>query len=505
MSRVAAVNERYRATTAVARDGVSLFVVADENGAALNAAIRATARMAAEDGSDLWEHVLGAAKSLRWRLAFRPQPLDFNPSVTAAAQAVAVQADAIRPTLGDDGVALLEALTGAAERVAAEDPPVGDYLRESVLEVGPGACLVVADGTLSRGEIGSWLGPLGFRVLSTGMLADATLIADIAYVVGPPRLMRTSLITAPPTPEVSFFVPSWFGDRSLPTTAIADYARGAIRPRVRVFELGTLKPNADEVASEPEPIEDFAPPPVWGSQGSAHREPGVDEVVVRKVLLSGGYAIWMDDGERIRTLDPSQPAGERVAYTDVAAVESGTYLVLRLGVTERAVLYEATLASMGARRAVVESSQDRWKQALLGRLRSAGRPFVESAIRRLGVRAAEQAEAWTQPTLARPQLDSDFKLLLQWLEIAEEPAFSNATEFRRARYRAAAHMREQLELAMASADIEALRAGGYVKVDGAGFADIIATRVLAISPHTNVVPRHDAREPFLDGGGRWLE
>ncbi|WP_146085195.1 hypothetical protein [Rathayibacter sp. AY1F9] len=503
---MAAVNERYRATTAVASDGVSLFVVADENGAALNAAVRAVARMGAEDGSDLWEDVLGAAKSLRWQLAFRPQPLEFNPSVTTAAHAVAAQADALRPALGDDGAALLDALTEAAERVAAEDPPVGAYLLESVLEVGPTACMVVADGTHSRGEIGSWLGPLGFRVLSPGMLADATLIADIAYVVGPPRLMRTSLVTAPPSPEVSFFVPSWFGDRSLPETVIADYAQGAIRPRVRVFELGTLKPTADEVPAEPEPIEDFAPPPVWGSQVSAHREPSVDEVVVRKVLLSGGYAIWMDDGERIRTLDPSQPAGERVSYADVAAVEPGTYLVLRLGVTERAVLYEATLASMGVRRrAVVESSQERWKQALLGRLRSAGRPHVESAIRRLGVRAAEQAEAWTRPTLARPQLDSDFKLLLQWLELAEEPAFSNATEFRRARFRAASRMREQLELAMASADIEELRARGHVKVDGAGFADIIATRVLAISPHTNVIPRHDAREPFLDGGGRWLE
>lgn len=505
MSRVAAVNERYCATTAVARDGVSLFVVADENGAALNAAVRAVARMAEEDGSDLWEHVLGAAKSLRWRLAFRPQPLEFNPSVTTAARAVVAQADAIRPALGDDGTALLNALTEAAERIATEDPPVGAYLRESVLEVGPAACLVVADGTLSRAEIGSWLGPLGFRVVSPGMLADATLIADIAYVVGPPRLMRTSLVTAPPTPEVSFFVPSWFGDRSLPATAIADYAQGAIRPRVRVFELGTLNPTVDEVPSEREPIEDFAPPPVWGSQVSAHREPGVDEVVVRKVLLSGGYAIWMDDGERIRTLDPSQPAGERVTYTDVAAVEPGTYLVLRLGVTERAVLYEATLASMGVRRAVVESSQERWKQALLGRLRSAGRSHVESTIRRLGVRAAEQAEAWTRPTVARPQLDSDFKLLLQWLEVPDEPAFSNATEFRRARFRAASRMREQLELAVASADIEALRAGGHVKLDGAGFADIIATRVLAISSHTNVVPRHDAREPFLDGGGRWLE
>jgi hypothetical protein len=66
-------------------------------------------------------------------------------------------------------------------------------------------------------------------------------------------------------------------------------------------------------------------------------------------------------------------------------------------------------------------------------------------------------------------------------------------------------MREQLEDAMASADIEELRLEGHVKVDGAGFADIIATRVLAVSPNTSTVARHDARELFLDGGGRWLE
>jgi len=505
MSRVAAVNERYRSTESVARHGVSLLVVGDEAGAALNSAIRAVARAAAEDASELWENVLGAAKSLRWRLAFRPQPLALNPSIHIAATAVHTQAAAIRPALGSDGVALLDRLSAAARIVAASDPAVGAHLLDTIRETGPADCLVVTDGTLSRSEVGAWLGPLGFRVLSPGMLSEAEIIADVTYVVGPPRLMRTSLVTAPPTPEVSFFVPSWYTDRGLPTTLIADYSQGAIRPEVRVFEIDVVERSAATDLAEPEPIEDFAPPPVWGPQRSVTRDPGVDEVAARKVLLSGGYAIWMDDGDRIRTLDPSQPAGERVTYTDVSAVEPGTYLVLRLGVTERAVLYDATLQSMGARGAVVEASQDRWKHALLNRLRSAGRCEVEAALRRLGVRAVEQVEAWTQRTLARPQLDSDFRLLLQWLDVPEHPTFSQATEFRRARFRAASRMREQLEDAMASADIDALRIEGHVRVDGAGFADIIATRVLAISPHTNVVARHDAREPFRDEGGRWLE
>lgn len=504
MSRVAAVQERYRSAVTVAREGVSLFVVADETGTALSDAIRAVSRTAAVDGNGLWDNVLGAAKSLRWRLAFRPQPLEFNSSLPVAADAVIAQSQVIRAALGVDGVALLEALTDAARRVATEDPPVGTYLLESILEAGASDCCVVTDGTSSRGEIDAWLGPLGFRVLSPGMLADANLVADVAYVVGPPRLMRSSLVTAPLTSEVSFLMPSWFSDRGLPASAIADFAQGAIRPEVRVFEIGSLHSLATATETSLEPLEDFAPPPIWGPWSSVQREPGVDEVVARKVLLTGGYAIWMDDGERIRSLDPSQPAGERVAYTDVAAVEPGTYLVLRLGVTERDALYSATLESLGSRRVAVETSQVRWKEALRSRIHSAGRSHSESTLLQLGVRAAEQVEAWTQLTLARPQHDMDFSILLRWLELDEEPIFSNATELRRARARAANTVRELLEDAMATADIEALRSVGHTKVDGSGFADIIATRVLAISPHATVVSRHEARQPFRDGGGRWL-
>jgi hypothetical protein len=38
-----------------------------------------------------------------------------------------------------------------------------------------------------------------------------------------------------------------------------------------------------------------------------------------------------------------------------------------------------------------------------------------------------------------------------------------------------------------------------------GFRAIIATRVLAISPHAEIVSRHDARVPFEDRSAQWLE
>jgi hypothetical protein len=506
MSRVADINERYSAIQALARNGVGLFVVADASGTRLNDSIRAIARMALDDGNGLWDNLLGAAKLLRWRLAFRPQPLEFNPSIGASAAAVLTQADIVRAALGREGSMAVNALTAAVREVASSDPPVGPHLLDAILETGAPDCVVVTDGTLSRDEVGLWLEPFGVRVLSPGMLAEKEVIADITYVVGPPRLMRTSLVTAPATAEVSFFVPSWFTDRTLPRTVLADYAEGAIRPPVRVFALGEIAqdlPKTDD--TEPERLEDFLPPPAWGEHSSILREPGVDEVTVRKVLLSGGYAIWMDDGDRIRTLDPSQLAGERVNYTEVRSVKQGTYLMLRLGSTERAALYEQTLLSIGGRGDAIKHSQAVWKSRLLERLHDLGRTTVESTLRHLGVNAVEQALAWTDPTLARPQRDEDFWLLLRWLELSHEPTFSNATEFRRARSRAAARIREQLEEAMSGADMDMLRREGHVTLEGAGFSRIIAARVLAISPHVNVVMRHDAREPFPDEGGQWLE
>jgi hypothetical protein len=506
VNRVSAVNQRYEATASVLRDGVSVFVVSDPAGTRLDRCVRQVEMEAQSDGAELWRNLVGALKALRWRLAFRPQPLEFNEQVGIASATIESEAKTLRPGLGARGLALVEEAISASQAVAKLDPPVGTRLLETLLETGPGDCIVVTDGRSSRNEVNSWLGPLGFRVFSPGMLTDAELLVDVAYVIGPPRWLRPSLVTAPPAPEVCFVVPSWAGHATLPTTPLAEYAEGAIRPVVRVFQVGGAASVGDPPDRlEDESLEDFAPPPIWGQWGTDAREPEADEVQAHKVLLSGDFAIWMDEGDRIRTLDPSQPPGERVTYTDVDAVQRGTYLLLRLGVTERAALFDETVRSMGLRGPVVASTQQAWKGALLDRLKRDGRLEVQAQLRRLGVHAAVQVMAWTEPTLARPQKDVDFTSVLEWLGIPNTPTFDHATEFRRARSRAASQIREQLEIAVSEANMEALQQSGHVTIEGAGFADIFATRVLAISPSTRVIARHDARVPFRDRGGRWLE
>jgi hypothetical protein len=327
-----------------------------------------------------------------------------------------------------------------------------------------------------------------------------------SYVVGPPRFFRSGLVTAPVTSAVTFVMPAWFRDKRIPSSAIAPYADGAIHIKSRVFSEGDLTEPESRVEDEALE-EDYLPQPVWGSRQPPDREPSSEEVEARKVLLSGSFALWLDDGERIRTVDPRQPVGERVTYTDVPAVRPGTYLLLRHGQTEHRALYEAALSRLGDRGVAIEESQQSWKQQLQARLNHLGRRAVARELRIHGVKTADRAHAWTSPNLVRPHNDHDFEQLLQWLGLPIQPSFGNATSLRRAIYQLSAEIREQLETAISAADMNALERNGHLSLDAevAGFRGILATRVLALSPHTEIVSRYDARVPFRDRSGQWLE
>ena len=122
-------------------------------------------------------------------------------------------------------------------------------------------------------------------------------------------LDRSSLVTAPVTEGVSFLLPAWFGDRSVPRSAIAPYAEGAIRIEAKAFTVGDASEPEWSAPVEPEDEDAHLPQPVWGSRQSSHREPSSDEVEAHKVLLSGDLAMWLDDGDRIlRTDRANRPA-----------------------------------------------------------------------------------------------------------------------------------------------------------------------------------------------------
>lgn len=504
MSRVKALNQMYAASAVLARDGVEVVAIGDPLGARLNVAIRRLLRVSRDDGSELWDDLIGAAKSLRWRLLTQPQPLMFNADLFSGVEQVAHHVRVLRGA-AENG-ALLDELAAAAAAVGGADSLVGAVLMRSIEEVGASTCVVVAASNAARLGLEAWLSEFNVLVLTVGDLERERPRLEQAYVVGPPRFFRSSLVTAPVVEAVSFLMPSWFGDRSIPRSAIAPYADGAIKVEARLFTEGDIGEPELEVP-EVEVEDNFLPTFAWGSRQSAEREPTSEEVEAQKVLLSGNLAMWLDDGDRIRALDPGQPAGERVIYAEVSAVRSGTYLLLRKGETERGVLYRAAIGLLGIRGAAADATQKVWKVRLAQRLEQLGYREVVRALRLRGVKSPDRARAWTDPNLVRPHSDRDFEVLLEWLKLPIRPTFDNATMVRRALYQASSDFREQLEVAVSGVDVSTLERDGNLSLDAKteGIRGILATRVLAMSPYKEIVSRRDARVPFDDRSGQWLE
>lgn len=504
MSRVDALNQRYAASASLARNGIEIVAVGDPAGARFNIAVRRLMVLVKDEGGPFLDDLVGAAKALRWRQVTQPQSTVFNPNLRHLASEVAKHVGRLRGAISDQ--ALLDELAFSANVLANTDSEVGSALLRSIDEVGADTCVVVAASRPAAAGLESWLRDHGVLVLTAGELEREQPKREQAYVIGPPRFYRSSLVTAPVTEAVSFLVPAWFGDRNVPRSAIAPYAEGAIRVEARVFVEGDTSEPVFDLPDDSEDEDEYLPQPVWGNRRDSDRGPTSEEVEARRLLLSGNLAMWLDDGDRIRSLDPDQPAGERVTYTDVPAVRPGTYLLLRQGETERSALYQAAIARL-TRGDAVDHAQVAWKHLLAERIHEVGYEQVARQLRDAGVKTADRARAWTDPNLIRPASDQDFERLLRWLGIPVQPTFGYATVLRKTLYQVSAEIGKQLEAAVSAADLSELDAAGHLSLDikTEGFRGILATRVLAVSPFTEIVPRHDARVPFEDRGGQWLE
>lgn len=505
MSRIRTLNRLYADSAALVRGGVEIVAVGDPAGARFNAAVRRLMIALRDDGPGLWDDLVGAAKALRWRIITQPQPTEFNPGLVRLVEEVARHARHLREAVADQ--ALLDELEASSVAVASADPVLGNALLHDCLEAGVDDCIVIAASRPAQAGLNQWLKGYGVLVLTVGELERDRHQRDRSYVAGPPRFYPSSLVTAPVTSGVSFLLPAWFQDRSIPHSVIAAYAEGAIRIKAKVFTEGDTTEPVQEVPPEIQDEGLYLPQPIWGARQVADREPTSEEVIARKVLLSGNLAIWLDDGERIRSLDPRQPAGERVTYAEVAAVRQGTYLLLRQGVTERGALHQAAIARLRSLGGTVEVSQMAWKQLLAEKIQALGYRETVEELQAMGVRTADRVRAWTDPGLIRPHSDRDFELLLQCLGIPIQPTFGYATRLRKMLYQVSAEIGKQLEAAVSAADLSVLETTGNLSLDvkTEGFRGILATRVLAISPYSEIVSRHDARVPFEDRSGQWLE
>lgn len=503
------LNERYAASANLERVGIEIVAVNDPVGAHFNTAFRRLVALLQEEGGPYLDDLIGASRALRYRQVTQPQPLAHNPGLLSLADEVVRRAAGLNGAVSDQAV--LDHLAAAAAQVGWNDPQVGSTLVRSLDEAGPGSSVVIAASRSAAVGLASWLQQPGLRhhralVLTAGDLEREQPRREQAYVVGPPRFYRPSLVTSPVTGDLSFLLPAWFGDRSVPESAIAAYAEGAIHIKAREFTDGASPEPEHEPPFVGQNEDDYVPQPAWGPRREVDREPSTEEVEARKLLLSGHLAMWLDDGERIRSLDPRPPAGERVTHTEVLAVRVGTYLLLRQGESEHTALHAAAIARLSSGQ-IVDETQRAWKHELAQRIDAAGHREVSRQLRAAGVRSADRARAWTSPSLIRPSSDTDFERLLQWLGIPTQPTFGYATLLRKTIYLVSAEIGRQLERAISAHDLSELETSGHLRIDTKveGFRGILATRILALSPFTEIVSRHEVRVPFEDRSAQWLE
>lgn len=506
MNRIKALNRRYVISSRI--DGASagpvvVEAIPDPAGARFDQTLRDIIAALGEDAVS-FEELLSPAKALRWKRLFHAQPVTLDVRLQVLAERVIEQCSLMEGALDDQ---LRDELSKAAEGVAGNDTGYSDELPAWIDDVGAEECVVVAAHRSDVVELREWLQRDHLQVLTAREALSAVSDRSQMYVVGPPVFYPRALVTAAVTDEISYLVSDWFRCRKLPTSSFAEFAEKAVDVKTRVRESQNVEVANLPAVEQSDVLDEYIPQPIWGKVGTDTRGSKSDEALARKLYLGGRFAMWLDDGQRIRSLDPSQPVGERVTYTDVESVTEGSFLLLREGASERETLYKAALDSFGHRAADITASQTRWKCRLDDRLQHRGHWSVEDELKAFGVKACEQVRAWTDPILVRPKSKQDFRLLLEWLRVPVESTTENADMLKRALRSESQRIRKELEDIIEYIDLDELERIGYVSLGGrnVGVRGMCATRVLAISHFKRPVARSRTRLLIKDDGGRWLE
>ncbi len=202
-TRIENLDKRYEDVASVLRDGVEVQLADDPAGYRYSQAVWVVVRTAEHDDPEVWADVVGAAKSLRWKLLMHPEP--DSSLILEHIDSLAEQVERIRPNVADH--ATLDEILEAAFALRTAAPAVGRLLQEAIEDFTAADCLVVAGSRIAAESISRWLAFLGSndqnflgaRVLAAGDLRRKAPEATTALLVGPPRFFHSSMVTAPVT------------------------------------------------------------------------------------------------------------------------------------------------------------------------------------------------------------------------------------------------------------------------------------------------------------------
>lgn len=505
------VRRRYLLSQELVRIGVELVVAPDRTGSDLNRLLRELTRILDTEPLGPFEPVVGALKSLRWKRLINPVAPADSEMVTDAVNAAHTEISRLLPAVSEHNKSLLTEVSEVVRAALGESSCSGDLLHRFLQEVGPTKTAVLLSNSKCRAEVSDWLQPMGVDAVTTSDMRRSQEFPELVYAIGPPIFFPPAVITAPTCGEIIFITADWFHTKDLPVSQFSETAEMPMQFPLRINSSEPQPEDIDDATtneeSSPDSVEDFMPNVNWDFPASSNRKPERDERMARRVLLSGGHGTWLDDGERIRSLDPEQPPSERVVSLPLSVVRSGTYLLLRDGETGLGAPLAAGIQLLGESGEQVLASQAVWKSALEGKLRELGHRQAERMVIELGIKAHGQLNSWVEESRIRPSSDHDFRVLLQWLGLQGSDCFEHATHLRRCLHRATSQIREHLEASVSSLDLDELRRAGHVIIQSTedGFRDLVAARVLAISPDSTPIPINHLRRLEDDEGARWLE
>ena len=109
--------------------------------------------------------------------------------------------------------------------------------------------------------------------------------------------------------------------------------------------------------------------------------------------------------------------------------------------------------------------------------------------------------------MTMPQSAQDFRILLEYLGVPVAKTFELADSLRIARIRARSNSADGLDQVVARANLAEIEGKGLLRFDAhvEGFSGVVATKVLAVSPVKEIVPRNVVRVVFPERGVQWPE
>lgn len=510
MSLILQADALYRASTAI---GAERYRVPDQPSEAFSKALTRLGRdLGGEAAESPWAPIVAAARAARWRAA--TEPVSFASKFSGAAEPIA-ELLGLAPNLADmieaGRKAMLDEVIRCAEAyLASGNTQYSDAVRECLGDGEVGRTCVVAVGGRAAASIQGWFSEVGenYPVLAPRTFMASKDVWDLAIVACAGAWLPRQMLTTPRADYLTLVHPGWIRDSHEFSGVFGEYASSGIRttvrePRLQVPAPGTV-PEVDAVAEIP-------PQPNWHAVTAAlpQAEPGEDLVKSRLALLSGGFATFLpDEGDRIRGIDPAAPAGERVLNLKIASIVPGSVLLLREVGSEAGLVRDLAKGELGSRSAEVDLLQQEWKTRLRVRLAEVGRAAAERFLLDHGAKTVNLSY-WASDECLRPLRDSDFEILLHYLDLQDGAMYIGAgNELRRAHSKVGHALTRALEHEIEQVDLAHLEVRGFQQLRPKGAMDgatITAYRVVSISDRVFDAVRHTTRRPFEAGGTRWLE